>query len=378
MKTDRSEALEKLRGEVDFFPLVPGGSGFCTHRLNFSNPDRIKVTTSIGGILFPLVFILMGGGTLALGIFGDAWPFCIFGGVFLALGVIVLVLFWRKRAVFELYSGMFVRGRLTVPMSRIAALQTVAEECRSKNSTYLSWELNLVLEDGTRVNVFDHGNFKKFNEDALRLAGVLKVPIWSMEEDAEADADGESAGPDKGEIKPGTPGARKKNSPVLFIIMGAAFLILPSFLLFTGLLHPLYMVHASADWESCPAVVTKSGLIRSRSSKGSVSYRIDIEAEYVRGRRMYLCRRYDFFRSSFSSNLGVAQMNEIVNRHPVGAEIECLADPENPANSVISREVPMLQVLFVGGFAAVFLIAGCCMLIAGVRQAGKKSPPSPR
>ena len=138
------------------------------------------------------------------------------------------------------------------------------------------------------------------------------------------------------------------------------------------------MVHASRNWEPCPAVVTKSGLIRSRSSKGSVSYRIDIKAEYVRDRRKYVCGRYDFFRSSFSSNLGVAQMNDIVNRHPVGAGIECLVDPANPENSVISREIPMPQVVFVSGFSAVFLIVGCCLLTVGIRSLRqKRQPPAP-
>ena len=371
MKLD-SEALEKLRDEVDTSPLIPGGSGFRTHKLDFSNPDRIRVAVSPAGILFPMVFILMGGGVLLLGIFSREWPFTAFGAVFFLIGMIVLAVMLRRQAVFNLYSGTFVRNGKTVPTARIAALQALNETCQGKNTTYISRELNLVLDDGTRVNVFDHGNLEKFKEDAGRLAKILKVPIWDVDGEIfeEERRPGESDGDGDPRAVPGK--GRGRNSPLIFIIIGIAFVIVCAAVSGTGLWVPLYRTAVSAEWESCPAVVVQSRLASSRGSKGSVNYRIDIEAKYVRDHRTYVCRRYDFFRSSFSTNVGVEEMRRIVDENPAGREITCLVDPDDPGNSVISREVPAVNVILTGSFAAIFGIAGLAMLIAGVCKMRKR------
>jgi hypothetical protein len=47
----------------------------------------------------------------------------------------------------------------------------------NKNS-YDSYELNLVLRDGRRLNVIDHGTLHAIREDARILADYLGVSIW--------------------------------------------------------------------------------------------------------------------------------------------------------------------------------------------------------
>ena len=41
-----------------------------------------------------------------------------------------------------------------------------------------NYELNLVLEDGKRINVVDHENQDSLREDAGTLAAFLDKPIW--------------------------------------------------------------------------------------------------------------------------------------------------------------------------------------------------------
>ena len=60
----------------------------------------------------------------------------------------------------------------------IYALQLIAEYVRGNKSSYYSYEMNLVLKDGNRLNVVDHGNQTKLREDAQALATFLKVPVW--------------------------------------------------------------------------------------------------------------------------------------------------------------------------------------------------------
>ncbi|MDP6491172.1 MAG: hypothetical protein QGG69_05335 [Kiritimatiellia bacterium] len=56
--------------------------------------------------------------------------------------------------------------------------QLLSEYCRSDKSSYYSYELNLVLQDGSRINVVDHGNKTKLREDAATLSEFLGRPVW--------------------------------------------------------------------------------------------------------------------------------------------------------------------------------------------------------
>jgi hypothetical protein len=38
----------------------------------------------------------------------------------------------------------------------------------------------LVLNDGSRINVIDHGNLKRIREDAAALAEFLGKPLWEV------------------------------------------------------------------------------------------------------------------------------------------------------------------------------------------------------
>ncbi len=45
-------------------------------------------------------------------------------------------------------------------------------------SSYYSYELNLVLDDGSRINVVDHGNLDRLRGDAQTLSRFLDKPVW--------------------------------------------------------------------------------------------------------------------------------------------------------------------------------------------------------
>ena len=54
----------------------------------------------------------------------------------------------------------------------------VRQACSGDKSRYYSYELNLVLEDGSRLNVIDHGNVEAIRADAQKLAAFLGKPLW--------------------------------------------------------------------------------------------------------------------------------------------------------------------------------------------------------
>jgi hypothetical protein len=62
------------------------------------------------------------------------------------------------------------------PISRIHALQILRESNKRKPTAY---ELNLVLTDGSRINLMEHGCLDTLTGDADQLAGFLDVPVMS-------------------------------------------------------------------------------------------------------------------------------------------------------------------------------------------------------
>ena len=69
---------------------------------------------------------------------------------------------------------MSILGKL----EEIYAIQLLKEYCRGDKSSYYSYELNLVLEDASRINVVDHGKLNLIRSDAEKLAAFLDIPLW--------------------------------------------------------------------------------------------------------------------------------------------------------------------------------------------------------
>ena len=147
-------------------------------------------------------------------------------------------------------------------------------------------------------------------------------------------------------------------------------------MLMTGL--PLMRAAESRHWITVPATVTESQLYSTRGSKGRRICRIDITAQYEWQGNRYTCGRYDFFRSEVASNIGIGEMRRIVREHPVGRQCECLVNPENPAEAVMSSSVPVGQVLLRSIFALLCEAIGIGLLIAVTRSKKKSSPTAGR
>lgn len=200
---DASVYGDPLAAQVEWGPLAGGGSNFRTHKGVLVGPDRFEFRATVGLVLFAAVFAVIGGVVPLFfmvpmlsdnGI--DSSPvqylFLLFPGLFLVASWFI----WRhfgRPAVFDKREGWFWRGNVSpsedpsvgmgknaCALSDIRALQIIPERIRSKNGSYTSRELNLVLADASRRNVTDHGSESSLLEDARTLAAFLSVPIWSQ------------------------------------------------------------------------------------------------------------------------------------------------------------------------------------------------------
>ena len=137
---------------------------------------------------------------------------------------------------------------------------------------------------------------------------------------------------------------------------------------------PLYGICRSARWVEVPAEVTGSSMIRNEEYKTlNISYR------YTYLNKLYAGNRYDWFRTQhYTTNFGGREMLQVVHQHPVGKAITCLVDPENPAESVVSREI-CYDRLFFGLLPLFFLLLGGTLIFSTASgrsksdRAGKKT-----
>jgi len=186
---------------TDWFPVAPGGASFGTHRLVQVSANRVEFKATFGAKFFFLAFLLAGLGVLGFQInrirIGQdnllsqetLIPFLV-GSIFAVVGT-CMYWFGTTPRIFDRARASFWRGRrepamLTAagpsenatPLASIHALQLLTEYVSGNKNSYYSYELNLVLDDGSRINVVDHGNLARLRSDAQSLAQFLGKPVW--------------------------------------------------------------------------------------------------------------------------------------------------------------------------------------------------------
>lgn len=202
-KADISRFLEDPVARITMWtPAAAGGANFCTRKLSEVAPSRIEFRASLGMKVFCMVFILIGVGVIASISFAlvsgegaglDKGTIIIgvgFGLVFAIAGA-CLYYFTTLPVVFDKHSGHFWKGKndpdwvrnkdsikTWARLDQIHALQLISEYCVDQKKSYYSYELNLVLEDGKRINVVDHGGLEKIRNDANTLSHFLEKPVW--------------------------------------------------------------------------------------------------------------------------------------------------------------------------------------------------------
>lgn len=137
--------------------------------------------------------LLSGGGIVAcvasvrMGNYGIALLFVTVAAV---LGILAYVVGRRlpRKAVFDRVRGSFYRQGQRADersLAAIAGVQVVGEQVEwtqyhdgeTHQRRYTAWELNVVLEDGSRWTVVDHVGRDRIRQEARRLAQWLGVPF---------------------------------------------------------------------------------------------------------------------------------------------------------------------------------------------------------
>ncbi len=205
---------DPLAQRIEWTPLKSGGTNFRTHKLVEVGAHQVRFQITGWATAFCLLFIAMGGGLAVGAVFAcieanasddGEWFAPIFMGIMgliFAFAGLAMLLSMRRPACFDRSCHLFWKGKEDISavlpaeldaredlirLDHVHAVQILRELCTSTSSKgqrshYWSYELNLVLDDGRRVNVVDHGNLPKLQEDASLLARFLDRPLWDATE----------------------------------------------------------------------------------------------------------------------------------------------------------------------------------------------------
>jgi len=187
--------------QTEWTPAKRGGANFRTRRFRERSHHRLEFSISLGGLLFGLLFALSGLSSLIfviLFIIPTMKELPVFARILLPLSSLVflgvgswLIVSFSRPVVFDKELGWFWKGyrppslsggaykpKTGTPLNRIYALQILAEQVQSKNSSFFSYELNLVCRDASRINLVDHGHYESIRNEAETLSAFLGVPVW--------------------------------------------------------------------------------------------------------------------------------------------------------------------------------------------------------
>ena len=179
---DLSAFGNEIAFKTSWEPLVGGGTNFCTHRAqkNVSLMDDIIVfKTAIQAYLFATSFVALGAVFAIASAAGEIADMPVWAGLgVLAFGCWDLWSLRQKESRFDRYSSELTQGKKSFDLKNAEAIQLIREYVRGSESSYYSYELNLICSDGSRINIVDHGALRKLREDAALLAEYLSIPVW--------------------------------------------------------------------------------------------------------------------------------------------------------------------------------------------------------
>lgn len=207
-KIDLTRFGHPLAMKTEWFPLQPKGFNFQTYELQKTGPNRLVLRSTFWMQFLYIFVICFGVPFFVVGFLfffqlvdvqtesdhSPVWGGVIFmigGTMIMLLGIYFLMrsrvplVFDRKMGHFETVApstgglmGLFKVPRRTIRLHKIGAIQVLSEWVSAKPS-FLSHEINLILEDGSRIPVIDHSSRLRIMKDAKRLGRFLDVPVWS-------------------------------------------------------------------------------------------------------------------------------------------------------------------------------------------------------
>lgn len=194
---------DPLALEVSWRPLSDSASNFKTHKLQKQGNEIMVFRSSKRFVLISLMVIAMGISLPFLAFVEDANDIWHAAGKFAACLVGGIAFTWvgfnmyrtaSQGYVFDKGQGLFFPGGKKAskevslflnnnaqPIKKIYAIQLIQEiQYNHDDRPYRCYEINLVMQDGSRIQAVEHGDLQQAKRDAQRLGQFLEKPVWDV------------------------------------------------------------------------------------------------------------------------------------------------------------------------------------------------------
>ena len=161
--------------------------------------------------------------------------------------------------------------------------------------------------------------------------------------------------------------------PGLLIVigMGAFAVFMGSMLGYNFFLKPYLQVRESYNWHPVQATVLYSNIIsefetsppdsRGGGWSGRTKNYLNLCYQYQWQSKIYTGKRYCFGKAPSGF-----EMHRLIRQMPQGTQINCFVDPDNPAESVVSRAIEFSAVG--AGLCMTFILIGIAIIFFAVRS----------
>lgn len=174
------DKIAQFSDSISWTPLVRGGHNYLAHELVMENEHRLTIRATSQHIAALSLFV--GFSFFLLVIMSGLINLIAFA--FFAYGCKRLHDAKKFNKTFDRLTGQYTDNKINttkmankILLSDIKGLQIIDENCYTENSRYISYEINLVFADGTRINVMDHGEKESILDNAEILSDFLNIPI---------------------------------------------------------------------------------------------------------------------------------------------------------------------------------------------------------
>jgi hypothetical protein len=163
-------------------PLVRGGANFRTNRIVRVGERQLEIRKSFGAYVFGGLFVVVGAvpivygvTTVMHGMTGFGLLTIAFGAVFSAVGLSTA---WPTTLRIDGARRCVQLKNEELAFGAISGLQILEEVVKGNKDRYTSFELNVVMRDGSRRNLMDHGDLSGLRADAATIRECLGCPLW--------------------------------------------------------------------------------------------------------------------------------------------------------------------------------------------------------
>ncbi len=196
---DPASLKDHVADSCAWTPMKRGGISIRTHSLVQVNQDQLAFVLSLTASLLFLLLAVLGFSALAYVLLGPnklkldpgTVNDLVLGAVFFIAGLWLyykyarpIVLDKKKNLFWSSWSTpandkVKLDPACMARLDEVHAVQILAERCGEDGQEFYSYEINLVLEDGRRVHIIDHGNIDKIEANAKTIGAFLQRPVWN-------------------------------------------------------------------------------------------------------------------------------------------------------------------------------------------------------